>query len=98
LNNILNLKIMASKFFKEALSDRKPETQIFIKKYLDLVERIHQLLTEKNISQKELAEALELQPSAISRMLGKGGHNLTLKTISKLEAFFGQEILVVKGK
>jgi predicted XRE-type DNA-binding protein len=89
---------MASKFFKEALSDRKPETQIFIKKYLDLVERIHQLLTEKNISQKELAEALELQPSAVSRMLGSGSHNLTLKTISKLEAFFGQEILVVKGK
>jgi antitoxin component HigA of HigAB toxin-antitoxin module len=87
---------MASKFLKEALADRPLETKIFVQKYLDFVERVHQLMEEKGISQRELAEALGQQPSAISRLLSSDSHNLTLKSIAKLEAFFGQEIMVMK--
>lgn len=89
---------MASKLFQEVLAEVKPETTIFIKKYLDLVERINELMDEGNMSQKDLAKALEQQPSAISRMLNSEGHNMTLRSIAKLEAIFGQEILVVKGR
>ena len=87
---------MASKFLKEALADRPIETKIFVKKYLDFVDRVHQLMEAKGITQKELAEALGQQPSAISRLLGSDAHNLTLKSIVKLEAYFGQEIMVMK--
>jgi transcriptional regulator with XRE-family HTH domain len=89
---------MASELFKNALSEVQPETKIFVKKYLDLVERIYQLLEERQMTQKDLALALEQKPSAISRLLNSNGHNLTLKTIAKLEAFFGKDILIVKGK
>lgn len=87
---------MASKFLKEALADRPLETKIFVKKYLDFVDRVHQLMEDKGMTQRELAEALDMQPSAISRLLGSDAHNLTLKSIVKLEAFFGQEIMVMK--
>jgi transcriptional regulator with XRE-family HTH domain len=86
---------MASKFLKEALADRSPETKIFVKKYLDFVERVHQLMEEKGMTQRELAEAIGQKPSAISRLLGSDAHNLTLKSIAKLEAYFGQEIMVM---
>ena len=89
---------MASELFKNALAEVQPETKIFVKKYLDLVERIYELLEERQMTQKDLAHALEQKPSAISRLLKSNGHNMTLKTIAKLEAFFGQEILIVKGK
>ena len=88
---------MASKLFREALAEVKPETKIFVRKYLDLVERIDALLKERKMTQKDLADALGLQPSAVSRLLSSDGHNMTLRTIAKLEAFFGQHILVVSG-
>ena len=89
---------MASKFLKEALADRAPETKIFIIKYLDFVDRVQELLEAQGTSQKELAEAIGLQPSAISRLLASDFHNLTLKSIAKLEAYFGQDIVVIKGR
>lgn len=87
---------MASKYLKEALADRPLETKIFVKKYLDFVDRVHQLMEEKGMTQRELAEAIGQKPSAISRLLGSDAHNLTLKSIAKLEAYFGQEIMVMK--
>ena len=89
---------MASKFFRKALAEVKPETKIFVKKYLDLLERIHELMAEKKMSQKDLAEALEQQPSAVSRILNSEENYMNFRTIAKLEAIFGQDILVVKGR
>lgn len=88
---------MASKFLKEALADRPLETTIFVKKYLDFVDRVHQLMEDKGLTQRELAEALGQKPSAISRLLGSDAHNLTLKSIAKLEAYFGQDIMIMKN-
>ena len=89
---------MASTLFLEALAGVKPETTIFIQKYLDLVERINELMQERKLTQKDLALALGQQPSAVNRLLNSESHNLTLRSIAKLEAFFGEDILVVKGK
>ena len=79
---------MASKFLKEALADRPIETKIFIKKYLDFVDRVNELMEAQGMTQKDLAQALGQKPSAISRLLGSDAHNLTLKSIAKIEAFF----------
>jgi transcriptional regulator with XRE-family HTH domain len=89
---------MASKFFRKALSEVKPETKIFVKKYLDLLERIHELMIEKKMSQKDLAEALEQQPSAVSRLLNSEENYMTLRTVAKIEAIFKEDILMVKGR
>jgi transcriptional regulator with XRE-family HTH domain len=89
---------MASKLFRKALSEVKPETKIFVKKYLDLLERIHELMVEKKMSQKDLAAALEQQPSAVSRLLNSEDNYMSLRTVAKIEAILKEDILMVKGR
>ena len=54
--------------------------------------RIHQLLEAKRYTQKDLAEKMKKKPSEINKWL-KGNHNLTLKTLAKLEAELGEPII-----
>ena len=56
----------------------------------DLVEK----LTAKGMTQKDLAQAMDKRESEVSRWLA-GEHNLTLKSIAKLEAALGMEIITV---
>jgi transcriptional regulator with XRE-family HTH domain len=60
----------------------------------DVVIRISDLLNEKGISQKELAERAGFQPSFISRLLS-GSENLTLQTIARIEDALGDDVLVI---
>ena len=70
------------------------ETKIFVNKYADIVVRVNQILREKGITQKELAERIGKKPSEINRWL-KQEQNLTLRSIAKLEAELGETILYV---
>lgn len=51
-------------------------------------------LRVKNISQKELAERIGVSPQQVSKIV-KGNENLTLETISKLEAALGVPLIEV---
>jgi hypothetical protein len=54
---------MASKLFKEVLSEIKPETTVFVKQYLDLVERISEPTEEQDMPEKKhIDTSLEQQP------------------------------------
>jgi transcriptional regulator with XRE-family HTH domain len=66
----------------------------FYRKNDDVVARIHELKDEQDLTQKELAEAVDKTPSYVSRVLG-GGVNLTLETIAEFEEALGAEILSV---
>lgn len=70
-----------------------PENRIFVKKNLEISEQVTALLKEKNWTQKELAIRLRKSESEVSKLLS-GLHNLTLKSISKLEAELGSDIIV----
>lgn len=85
---------MRSKIAQRILNRTSPETKSFVKKYAELVTRIQLVLNERNWSQKDLAVALEKQPSEISKWL-KGEHNLTLKSIIKLEQELGTDLFYV---
>lgn len=69
------------------------ENRIFIKKNLAISEQINTILREKGWTQKQLAQQLGKNESEISKLLS-GLHNLTLKSISKLEAQLGSDIIV----
>lgn len=82
----------------EAATKRIPNyVSIFSTKSLDIVDQIHLILNRNGITQKELAERLGKQDSEISKWLS-GGHNITLKTISKLEDALDEEIIITKDK
>ena len=70
-----------------------PEKRIFVRKNLAISEQVEALRKEKGWTQKELAQKLGKTESEVSRMLS-GLHNLTLKSIAKLEAELGSDIIV----
>ena len=85
---------MKSKIAERMLAKMPEDVKLFVNKYADIVVRINQLLTEKGLSQKDLAEKLDKKPSEISKWLN-GEHNFTLRSIAKLEAELGETILYV---
>lgn len=85
---------MASKYLKKMLSEASGHSRIFTEKSLNLVDRIQEVLQKKGMTQKDLAEALGKNESEISKWLSVG-HNMTLKTIAKIEEVLEAEILIV---
>ena len=53
-----------------------------------IASRVLTTLKEQNMQQKELAEALDVSPQQVSKIV-KGRENLTLQTITKLEQVLG---------
>lgn len=83
---------MRSKVAKRILEETPEEVRIFVRQYTDIVMRINQILKAKGYTQKDLAEKMNKKPSEINKWL-KGNHNLTLKTLAKLEAELGEPII-----
>lgn len=59
-----------------------PENIAF-KSALDFEAEVFKKLKEKNLSQKDLADILDISPAAVSKMLTRGS-NITIKTMAKI--------------
>lgn len=68
-----------------------------MRKHSDIVVRVYQLLKERGWTQKDLAESLGKAPSEISKWLS-GDHNFTLRSLVKLEAELGADIIYIPKK
>lgn len=58
----------------------------------DIADQVNLYLKEKNWTQKDLADALGKSPSEVSKWL-QLGHNFTCRTIGKLSAALGKDIV-----
>lgn len=87
---------MRSKVAARIRKDTPEEVRIFVKHYTDIVLRINKLMKKKGLTQKDLALSMNKKPSEINKWL-KGNHNLTLKTVAKLEAELGEPLIFVKA-
>ena len=65
----------------------------YVRQSMDIADQIQAILEEQGKSQKDLAKALGKTESEISKWLS-GSHNLTIKSISKIEAALGTDILM----
>jgi transcriptional regulator with XRE-family HTH domain len=88
---------MRSKVAKRIQEETPAEVRIFVRQYTDIVIRINQILEAKGYTQKDLADKMRKKPSEINKWL-KGNHNLTLKTLAKLEAELGEPIIYTSTK
>ncbi|MEO8821659.1 MAG: helix-turn-helix transcriptional regulator [Ginsengibacter sp.] len=88
---------MRSKVAKRIQSETPEEVRIFVRRYTDIVVRIHEIMKAKGYTQKKLADQMNKKPSEINKWLN-GNHNLTLKTLAKLEAELGEPIIFIHGK
>ena len=85
---------MRAKFLQDIIDETPKDVVVFTRLYADLLLRINKVLKAKGLSQKELAESLDKKPSEISKWLG-GDHNFTLRTLAKLQAELGEELICV---
>lgn len=85
---------MPSKYFQEALSEVPCSTKIFTEKSLDIIDRVHQLLEQKQMTKEELGKRLNKSEVKIEEMLS-AGHDITLKSICELEVVLGEGILKI---
>ena len=75
----------------------KLENRIFVQKNLEISARISELLKANDWTQKDLAVRLGKSESEVSKLLS-GLHNLTLKTIAKLETQLGSDLITTPKK
>ena len=83
---------MRSKITQKIQDETPEEVRIFVRQYTDIVVRINEILQKKGYTQKDLATKMNKRPSEINKWL-KGNHNLTLKTLAKLEAELGEPLI-----
>lgn len=81
-------------FVKKMQDDIPEDVQIYVKKSMDILDRLHELMEQKGIMQKELAERLGKTEAEVSKWL-HGVQNFTLKSLSKLEAALGSPVIEV---
>lgn len=80
-----------------AFSSIPKENRIFARKLGQITERIEQLMAQRGIeNQKQLAELLGKRESEISKWLNTS-HNMTLKTLAKIEAALDADVIEVIG-
>jgi len=86
---------MASKVYDRLRKQVKPENRQFIEKNLAICKQIRHILANHATinSQKALAEALQKEPSEISKWLS-GFHNIGLENITRMEAILGTDIIL----
>lgn len=88
---------MRSKTVHRLMNETPEDVALFADWYADLVVRINEILAEKNITQKSLADKMGKQPSEISKWLS-GEHNFTLRSLAKLSVELGEPLLMVPPK
>lgn len=86
-----------NKLFEEIMSNVPKDVQTSIDLSFDIVDRIHDILQSKGMTQKDLAIKLGKTEAEVCKWM-RGTHNFTLSTISKIENALGEKILTVTPK
>jgi len=77
---------------------RGPEdVERFIDKNLDISQQVDALIRSKGLTQKEFAKILNKSEAQVSKWLS-GSHNLTLRSIAKMEAALDADIILTPLK
>ena len=71
-----------------------PEIRESVDMSFQIVDRIHEILTEKGMKQKDLALLLGKKEAEISKWM-RGTHNFTIDTLVSIEEALGAPILQV---
>lgn len=79
---------------RELLKDITPEERASARLSFQISNRLDELMQEKGLSKKQLADAIGKRPSEITRWLS-GEHNFTVSTLAMLSTFFGKSIITV---
>ena len=77
---------------------RAPEdVERFVNKNLDISQQVYALIRKRGWTQKDFAKALGKSDAEVSKWLN-GTHNLTLRSVAKMEAALGADIIITPIK
>lgn len=85
---------MINTSFRKMVATVPAEIKCEVDLELAISNRIYDLMTKRGLSKVEFAQALGKRPSEVTKWLS-GQHNFTLRTISLLSAFFGEELISI---
>ena len=83
-----------SSIIKTRRAKVSPEVRRSVNLSFLIMDRIHAILEERGLKQKDLANMLGKKESEISKWM-RGTHNFTIETISAIENVLGHSILQV---
>lgn len=72
--------------------NQNPEIDRFIERNLEITQKVCVILKKRDIKKNEFAKMLDKKPSEITKWLS-GLHNLTLKSITKMEVALGVNLM-----
>ncbi|MCH8534860.1 MAG: helix-turn-helix transcriptional regulator, partial [Flavobacteriaceae bacterium] len=72
--------------------NKNPEIDRFIERNLEITQQVCVILKNRGIKKSEFAKMLGKQASEVSKWLS-GTHNLTLKSITKMEIALGVDLM-----
>ena len=72
--------------------NKNPEIDRFIERNLEITQEVCAVLKTRGINKKEFAKMLDKRPSEVTKWLS-GLHNLTLKSITKMEVALGVNLM-----
>jgi len=81
--------------FERCLANVSPEVKMEVRLNMDIANKISDILKARNMTQRDLATLLKKRESEISRWL-TGSHGFTTKTLAKISAALGEEIIETK--
>ena len=79
---------------RELLGEITPAERAQTRMSFEISNKLDELMRERGLSKKQIADAIGRRPSEITRWLS-GEHNFTIATLGMLSAFFGQPIVTV---
>lgn len=85
---------MRSSVLQELLDETPKDLRLMLKLHAQISMRVKELMEETGMSQKELAEKMDKRPSELNKWL-KPGHNMTLRSMAKLQTALEQPIIRV---
>lgn len=85
---------MVNRYIEVRRAKVSPEIRRRVDLSFMIVDRIHSVLAERGLKQKDLANMLGKSESEISKWM-RGTHNFTIETISSIENALGVSILQV---
>lgn len=93
VNKLAEMAKPRSEDAKKRAIDRK-ENREWLRMSQDIALCLHYYLRHAGMSQKELAEKMGVSAVYVNKLL-KGGENLTLETICKIQKAIGEELISV---
>ncbi len=82
-------------FFKRFSESIPDETKNYVRLSMDIVSQINTMLSNENLTQRDLADKLGKKESEISKWLS-GNHNFTIKSLAKIETVLEEQFVFTR--